>query len=71
MANDAINTTRNQRVPRLNGYQPTKSMAKHKDWPNPSHATDGEENDANPPNGISIERPKPNSVRVGRQKARK
>jgi hypothetical protein len=45
---------------RLDGYQSTKSMAKHKDRPNPKRTTSGEENDAEPPNGIPVERPEPN-----------
>src|SRR6516225_240365 len=71
MANDAINTTCDQRVPRLNGYQATKSIAKHKDRPDAKRTTDSEENNAQPSNGIPVERPEPNSVGVGRQIARK
>jgi hypothetical protein len=52
---------------RLDGYQSTKSMAKHKDRPNPKRTTSGEENDAEPPNGIPVERPEPNSISVGRE----
>jgi hypothetical protein len=52
---------------RLDGYQSTKSMAKHKDRPNPKRTTSGEENDAKPPNGIPVERPEPNSISVGRE----
>ncbi len=55
----------------LDGYQPTKSMAKHKDRPNPKRSTGGEESDAKPPNGIPVERPEPNSVGVSRQIAGK
>ena len=55
----------------MDGYQPTKSMAKHKDRPDSQRTTGGEESDAKPPNGIPVERPEPNSVRVRRQIAGK
>src|SRR6516225_733021 len=71
MANDAINTTCDQRVPRLNGCQAAKSIAKHKDRPDAKRTTDSEENNAQPSNGIPVERPEPNSVGVGRQITRK
>jgi hypothetical protein len=36
--------------------EPKYCSAEHKDWPYPQRATEGEENDAKPANGISIDR---------------
>ena len=56
MADDTIETSRDQRMPGLDGYQPAEPVAEHKDWPDPQRATGGEENDTEPANGISIDR---------------
>jgi hypothetical protein len=68
VADDAIDTACDQGVPRLDGNQPAKPAAEHKDRPDPQRATGREENDAKPADGIAIERPELLSVRPGRQK---
>jgi hypothetical protein len=60
-------TTRDQRVPRLDCYQPTEPTAKHKDWPDPQGTPSRKENDANPANCICVENPEPLPVCVGRK----
>jgi hypothetical protein len=56
VADDTIETSRDQAMPGLDGYQPAEPAAEHKDWPDPQRATGSEENDAKPANGISIDR---------------
>ncbi len=67
MADDTLDTTRDERMTRLDRYQPAEPMAEHKDWPESQRATDGEENNAKPANGLSIESPEIRSVCVGWQ----
>jgi hypothetical protein len=54
-------------MPGLNGYQPAQPMAEHRDWPDPQRTPGGEENDAEPANGIPIESPELLPVCVRRQ----
>jgi hypothetical protein len=67
VADDAIETSRDQRMPGLDGHQPAEPVAEHKDWPDPQRATGAEENDAKPANGISIESTELLPVSVRRQ----
>ena len=57
MTNDAIDTTRDQGMLGLDSDQPAEPTAEHKDWPESQRTTGGEENDANPPNGVSVDDP--------------
>ena len=66
-ADDTIETSRDQRMPRLDGYQPAEPAAEHKDRPDPQRAAGSEENDAKPANGIPIESPELLPVCVRRQ----
>ena len=56
VADDAIDTARDQRMPWLDGHQSAEPAAEHKDWLHPQRATGSEENDAKPANGVSIDR---------------
>jgi hypothetical protein len=56
VADDAIKTSRDQRMPGLDGHQSAEPAAEHKDWPDPQRTSDGEKNDAKPANGIPIDR---------------
>ena len=47
--------------------QPAKSTAEHKDWPDPQRATGGEENHAEPADGVAVEGPESAPIRVRRQ----
>ena len=57
VADGAIETSRDQPMPGLNGYQPAEPVSEHKDWPDPKRTTGSEENDAKPANGIPIQNP--------------
>jgi hypothetical protein len=67
MPDDTIDTARDERMPGLNGDQSAEPTAEHKDRPDPQRTTGGEENDAKPANGISVEGPEPLPICVGRQ----
>jgi hypothetical protein len=64
---DTIDTTRDQRRPGLNGYQPAEPVPERKDWPDPQRTACSEENDAKLANGITIESADLLSVCIGRQ----
>jgi hypothetical protein len=67
VADNAIDTARDQGVPRLDSYQPAEPTAEHKDWPDSQCTTGSEQSNAKPANGITIEGPEFLPVRVGRQ----
>jgi hypothetical protein len=67
VADDAINTARDQPMPRLDGDQPAEPVAEHKHRPESQHTTGGEENDAEPANGVPVDGPELLAVGVGRQ----
>ena len=67
VTDDTVDTTRNQRVAGLDGYQTAETAPEHKDRPDPLRAPGGEQNDAKPANGISVEDPEPFPICVGRQ----
>jgi hypothetical protein len=46
---------------------PLNPMAEYKDWPDPQRTAGGEENDANPTNGLAIESPELLAVCVRRE----
>jgi hypothetical protein len=48
MADTSVDATRGQPVPELNRYQSAGSVAKHEDRPEPKHAADSEQDDAEP-----------------------
>src|SRR5262245_23730077 len=52
-------------MPWLDGDQPAESMAEHEDRPDAQHTAGGEERDANPANGISVQGPELLAVGVG------
>ena len=57
VADEAIDTARDQRMPGLDGHQPAEPTAEHKDWPDLQRTAGSEQNDAQPANGIPIESP--------------
>src|SRR5947209_19377134 len=57
VAEDTIETGRDQRVPGLDGHQSAEPTAEHKDWRDPQRTAGSEENDAKPANGIPIKSP--------------
>src|SRR5260370_8751298 len=67
MTNDAVDAARHQRVPRLDRHQPAEAMAEHEYRPDAQRAAGGEEHDAEPAHGISIDRPEFDSVGEGPQ----
>ena len=67
VADDTINTARNQLVAGLDSHQPAKAMTQHKDRPDPQSAPGDEQNDAKPADSISVEGPEPFPICVGRQ----
>jgi hypothetical protein len=54
-------------VPGLDGHQPAEPTAEHEHGPDPQHTTGGKENNAEPANRVTVERPGPLSICVGRQ----
>src|SRR4051812_30942061 len=67
VADDTIETSRDQRMPGLDGHQPAEPVAEHKDRPDSQRTAGGEENDAKPANCIPIESPELLPVCVGLQ----
>src|SRR5260370_33566092 len=67
MTNDAVDSARHQRVPPLDRHQPAEAMAEHEYRPDAQRAARGEEHDAEPAHGISIDRPEFDPVGIGRQ----
>src|SRR5215467_9077633 len=67
MANDAIDPSRDQRMPGLDGDQSAETMAEHEDRPDAQRAADDEQYHAGPANGVSVDRPELDAVGVGRQ----
>ena len=67
MADDRIDAACDQRVLRLNRDQSAEAVAEHEDRPEPQHATGGEENHAEPSNGVAVDGPEFDAVGVGRQ----
>ena len=67
MADDAINTAGDQPVPGLDDDQPAEPVAEDEDRPEPQRTSGGEENDAEPANGIPVDGPELLAVSVGRQ----
>src|SRR5262245_11189385 len=65
VADDAVDASRDQRMPGLNGDQPAESMTEHEDRPDAQRTADREENDAKPTDGISVQGPELNAVGVG------
>jgi hypothetical protein len=55
VADDTIETSRDQRMPWLDGHQSAEPAAEHKDRPDPQRTAGSEENEAKPANGIPIE----------------
>src|SRR3984893_5623147 len=70
VADDTIDTARNQLVAGLDSHPPAKAMTQHKDRPDPQSAPGDEQNDAKPEDSISVEGPEPFPVCVGRQISR-
>jgi hypothetical protein len=54
-------------MPGLDRDQAAKSLAQHKDWPDPQRATGSEEHDTEPANRIAVDRPQLFAIRVCRQ----
>jgi hypothetical protein len=67
VADDTIETARDQRMPGLDRHQSAEPAAEHKDRPDPQRTAGSEENDAKPANGIAIESPELLPVYLRRQ----
>lgn len=67
MTDDAIDPACDQRVPWLDRDQPAEATAEHEHRPDPQRTAGGEEHDAEPADGVTVESPKVGAVGVGRQ----
>jgi hypothetical protein len=54
VADDTIDNVRHQRMPGLDSHQTAEPRAEHKDRPDVQGGPSGEEDDANPANGIPV-----------------
>jgi hypothetical protein len=67
VADDNIESSRDQRMPRLDGHQPAEPIAEHQDGPDPQRTAGGKENHAKPANRIPIARVQHSFPSLGRQ----
>src|SRR6202041_3822512 len=58
MADDTVDAGHEQRVPGLDRDQPAEPVSQHIDRPQPHCAAADENCDANPANGVAVDRPK-------------
>src|ERR1700751_1079658 len=66
VTDDTKDTVGHQRMPALDGNQPTESMSEHKYRPHPQRAAASEQSNAKPPCGLPIHGPKARTVGIGR-----
>ncbi len=57
MTDNAIDAARDEGMPRLNGHQPAEPTTKNEHWPEPQRAAGTEEENAKPPNAITVQNP--------------
>ena len=67
MAADTVDAAGDQPMTGLDGDQPAEPSAENEDRPEPQQPAGGEENDAEPANGLPVDGPECLAVGVGRQ----
>src|SRR5512132_1744346 len=71
VADDPIDSRRDERMSGLDGDQSTEPAAEHKDGPDPQCTTGGEEHDAKPANGLLVDGPEFLPVRSSTSRTRR